>query len=300
MSKNTIKSVVAGTLAGAIAVCTLPVIAKNIEAVMNSVNISVDGEVVAKTEENYVLQNGTKVPYSILYEGTTYLPIRKVSELLDVEIDWDNDTRTVLVETSGKGGEYDSWYGAPDFGEFYGIKEVAQVPTIRSTTHWYDVKNVSDADDYIELLEKEGFEKVEDGKVKPKFKVYAKDNIEVWLDLGMYTKLVYGVTVMDTSRPLVGREMIYCGDKENIPDFGAIFGHFERNVEGISYYVGDWYLWSSLPDYFSLLEDEGFTITSVNKSFYGKGFTLKKERSTFMIRFDGSEFSNIPAITIDC
>lgn len=43
--------------------------------------------------------------YPMLYGGTTYLPVRAVSNMLGVKVDWDGDTQTVLLtssETSGK------------------------------------------------------------------------------------------------------------------------------------------------------------------------------------------------------
>ncbi len=300
---NTVKSIISGVLAGLITVVSLPVIADTLEALKNSVNISLNGEEIASVDENYTLQNGAKVPYSILYEGTTYLPVRKISELLNVGIGWDNDTRTVLIETKEdtKSTGFDSWYNVPDFGKLLGIKELDQTTTVRSTTHWYDIKNIEEDFEasYIEELEALGYKRIEDGNVKPKFKVYAKDNVEVWLDLGMYTKLVYGVTVVDTTRPIVGRTYSYNGSNDDIPSFASAFGFSSTLNGGISYYDGDWHLWAHLPDYFQLLESEGFRISSVGKSFYGKTFTLKKDRSTVVIKFDGSEYSNIPAITID-
>lgn len=299
MKKNTVKGIIAGTLAGALIVCSLPVIAKSIDVVMNSVNIKLNGDWVAAQDENYVLQNGTKVPYSILYEGTTYLPIRKVSELLGIDIDWDNDTRTVLIEDKNGGGAYDSWYGAPDFGEFYGIKELAQSPKIGSTTHWYEVGDVKSSTEYVEHLEELGYKKVTNGDIRPRFKVYRKGNIEVWMDLGMYTKLVYGVTVMDTTRPISGRDYTYFGTNEDIPNFASAFGYDAKNVGGIHYSIGEWNLWACLPDYFALLDQEGFEITNVNSGYYGKGYTLKKGRSVVSIKFDGTEYSNLPAISID-
>lgn len=301
---KTVKSVIAGVLAGLVTVCSIPVIADTLEALKNSVNISLNGEEVASVDENYTLQNGAKVPYSILYEGTTYLPVRKISELLNIGIGWDNDTRTVLIETKATGGSqgaFDPWYGAPDFGELHGIKELDQTTTVRSTTHWYEIKNIKDGFEasYIEELEALGYKRVDEGDVKPKFKVYAKDNVEVWLDLGMYTKLVYGVTVVDTTRPIAGRGYSYNGLNEDIPSFASAFGFSSTSIGGINYYDGDWHLWAHLPDYFQLLESEGFRISNVGKGFYGKIFTLKKDRSTVVIKFDGTEYSNIPAITID-
>lgn len=311
MKKSILKEITAGVLAGAITVCSVPAIAKSIEAVMNSVNIKLDGVKVASVDESYELQNGTKVPYSILYEGTTYLPIRKVSDLLDISIDWDNDTRTVLIESDSNSSEstnvtpavkteaYDSWYGVPDFGEFYGIEELTQSPNVCSTTHWYDIKSVDKVTTYTDMLEEKGYERVTDGAVRSKFKVYRKDNIEVWMDVGMYTKMVYGVTVVDTTRPITGREYSYSGSREMTPNFGSAFGQSSKLVEDLYCYVGDFHLWSCIPNYLMLLEEEGFSVTNSDSSYYGKRITLKKDRATVVLYFDGTEYSNIPAFIIN-
>jgi len=38
--------------------------------------------------------------YPILYNGTTYLPVRAISGLVDLPVDWDGDTRTVILGSS--------------------------------------------------------------------------------------------------------------------------------------------------------------------------------------------------------
>lgn len=68
--------------------------AEQIEVFFNNINIAYNGDTVAKQGENYTLSNGSSVPYSILYEGTTYLPLRKISEIFDKEIEWDGTTYT--------------------------------------------------------------------------------------------------------------------------------------------------------------------------------------------------------------
>ena len=296
MKRNTVKGIVAGALAGALAVSAVPAIASGINAVLNSVNISINGVKVASDNENYVLQNGTEVPYSILYEGTTYLPIRKISELLDSGIDWDNDTRTVLIETSNS-GRYDDWGGVPDFGEFYGIEELSVITNTRSTTHWYTSKDVSNATKYVEELTKRGYKRVEEGEVKSKFQVYQKGSTEVWLDLGLYTNFVYGVTIVDTSRPITGRHYILSGVNEDIPDFCSAFGYVSSGDNKKQYVDGDFHLWSCLPDYFALLEENGFEISNIGQGSYGKTVTFKKDRSSIGISFTGSQYSTIPTLT---
>ncbi len=66
--------------------------------------------------------NGNPV-YPMLYGGTTYLPVRAVSNMLGVKVDWDGATQTVLLtssETSGEENNIDTTVpdeinnGAPD------------------------------------------------------------------------------------------------------------------------------------------------------------------------------------------
>ena len=75
----------------------VPALASQIEASFNAVNVSLNGKQVAAIGESYTLSNGDVVPFSILYKGTTYLPMRKLCELLDLEIAWNGDTKTAEV-----------------------------------------------------------------------------------------------------------------------------------------------------------------------------------------------------------
>lgn len=298
---KTLKSILAGTLAGVITACSVPAIADSIEALMNSVNIKLDGDEIASVNENYVLQNGAKVPYSILYEGTTYLPVRKISELLEVGIDWDNSTRTVIIEKNkNENTGFDSWYGAPNLGDVFEIKEANQITTVNSTTHWYNIEDVNTQveERFVEHLESAGFKKVTEGGIKSRLKVYAKGNTEVWLDLGMYTEFFYGVTVFDTSRPIVGTEYSYTGAKEDIPDYVSTFRGNASAVDDGYTVQGDWDLWSNIPCYFQLLDSEGFSIATVNKSFFGKTYSFKKNRSSVYLGYTGTKYSNMPVLSI--
>lgn len=288
-----LKKILTVSVAGILVIATAPVIADGIEAALNSVSISLNGDIVAESGESYTLRNGTEVPYSILYEGTTYLPVRKLSELLGIEIGWDNDTRTVEIYDT-----FDSWYGAPDFGETYSIKEIDTTTTVHSVTHWYSSEDVGETDKYIQVLENAGFTKVVDGTIKPKFKVYKKGSTEVWLDLGMYSKLVYGVTVADTTRPVCGRSYSYLGSKEDIPNFSSAFGFYATMKNGDFYFEGDWNLWAHIPNYLALLEEEGFSLSSIKTGYYGKYYTLKKDKTTITLKFDSTGNSTIPAFVV--
>lgn len=56
-----------------------------------SINISFNGQNQTMTDAN-----GNQV-FPIMFEGSTFLPLRAISQLLDVPVDWDAQTRTVLL-----------------------------------------------------------------------------------------------------------------------------------------------------------------------------------------------------------
>ena len=90
---------IAGICAAVIAMMlVIPAFADG-EFSFNRVIISVNGEQKAGLTENYTLDNGTQVPFSILYQQTTYLPVRKISELTGLGITWEQATSTVQVTT---------------------------------------------------------------------------------------------------------------------------------------------------------------------------------------------------------
>lgn len=62
-------------------------ITKTIKAVFNSVNIAVNGQKV--TADN------------ILYEGTTYVPLRAISEMLGKDVVWDSSSNTANINDKG-------------------------------------------------------------------------------------------------------------------------------------------------------------------------------------------------------
>ncbi|WMI81074.1 hypothetical protein [Anaerotignum sp. MB30-C6] len=77
---------------------------KKIDVLLNNSSISVEGEEIAKAGESYTLVNGAKVPYSINYAGTIYLPMRKVAELLNKDVEYSMETKTANI-TAKPGSE---------------------------------------------------------------------------------------------------------------------------------------------------------------------------------------------------
>ena len=68
----------------------------------NASNLVFNGQQISAKGEGYTLDNGCQAPASITYTdekggGTNYLPVRRISELLDVETGWDGATGSVTV-----------------------------------------------------------------------------------------------------------------------------------------------------------------------------------------------------------
>lgn len=92
-----LKYISIGVVSTLIVTFTMPAIAKSIDALFNSVNIVVDGVQVAKIGDSYKTADGEVVPYSLVYKGTTYLPMRRMGELIDKKVDWNNKTKTAIL-----------------------------------------------------------------------------------------------------------------------------------------------------------------------------------------------------------
>lgn len=88
------------------------------ELSLNQVRVNVDGIDRVQWSEEIILDNGTAAPYSLIYEDTTYLPLRKMGEFLDKKVEWDSSTRTIylydteLVKTTDVGTEFVGIYNS--------------------------------------------------------------------------------------------------------------------------------------------------------------------------------------------
>jgi len=72
-------------------------IIERIDVGLNSVNLMLNGVMQAENDQGFRLDNGETVPFSIVYKGTTYLPVKKLSELVGMKVEWNGDTRTVIL-----------------------------------------------------------------------------------------------------------------------------------------------------------------------------------------------------------
>lgn len=95
--KRLIQGILVGVIISFLLMSNISVFADSINVLFNVVNIKINGNQIAKVGDNYTLENGNQVPFSISYMGTTYLPMRKLAELLDKEVVWEQETKTACV-----------------------------------------------------------------------------------------------------------------------------------------------------------------------------------------------------------
>src|SRR4051794_6712278 len=69
---------------------------KNVEVSFDRLKFFVNGENKTSQDSMYD-NNGTKVPASFIYQGTTYMPVRMISNLLGSKVDWNAGCKAVMI-----------------------------------------------------------------------------------------------------------------------------------------------------------------------------------------------------------
>lgn len=141
--KKYIKGLVTGILIGAI-VASVPAVAENIDVLFNTVRININGVDRVQWDEYIELADGSTAPSSILHNGTTYLPIRTISELTGNAVYWNGDSKTVAVT-----------------GQPKNKKAVAEKPDICGNMWEYSTFNDNNGNHYLSVRDAErGYERI--------------------------------------------------------------------------------------------------------------------------------------------
>lgn len=91
MFKEKLKSFLAGVCVTAILAGTVTVFAEKIDVVMSGIKVYWDG-----IEKTLTDANGNKVE-PMIYNGTTYVPVRAMANLLGKEVNWNQQEQAVIV-----------------------------------------------------------------------------------------------------------------------------------------------------------------------------------------------------------
>lgn len=138
----------------------------------NDIKLYINGQPVTPKDAN----GNTVEPFAI--NGTTYLPVRAVGAALDMNVNWDATTNSVILSSKTSGGTgsgtsaavetatpsapvslsngYDGASWVPDFGAISGIDPTYYSKTDTSIYATYIVASFDTVEDYFATLESVG------------------------------------------------------------------------------------------------------------------------------------------------
>lgn len=96
MMKEKTQGILIGAALAAV-IFAAPALAASLDAQLNTVNVQVNGQLSMQKGQSYTREDGKEMPSSINYDGTVYLPLRQVGDLLGQQVGWDGETGTVLI-----------------------------------------------------------------------------------------------------------------------------------------------------------------------------------------------------------
>lgn len=126
-------------------------VTKTIKAVFNSVNIAVNGQKVSAD--------------NILYNGTTYVPLRAVSEALGKDVVWDKGTNTANINDKGGGTSTPSTPSKPETPGFSRTNPAPKGVTQRITVDNYVEQYTAEVTVTEVLRGKKAWEKIEEANM---------------------------------------------------------------------------------------------------------------------------------------
>ena len=108
---------------------TLVVSVAAADAVRRTVTAELRPDITVKVngdEQNLKDGNGNAV-YPIIYNGSTYLPIRAVGQLAGMTVDWDDDTQTVILNDDGSTSSGSTSSGSTSTGTYIGKERAKEI-----------------------------------------------------------------------------------------------------------------------------------------------------------------------------
>lgn len=136
---------------------------ETIEVAFNSVNITVNGEKVSTD--------------NILYEGTTYVPLRAIAEMLDKEVGWNQETNTASIN---------------DKASSYKVTRVVDGDTIIVNFDGKEERVRLIGIDTPESVHPDSSKNVEEGEIASNFTKEALEGKEVILEFDVQERDQYG------------------------------------------------------------------------------------------------------------
>ena len=291
--KNYMKGIITGMIIGAI-IFSIPALADTIEAMFNDLRISVNGIDRIQWDENITLEDGVKTPASILYNGTTYLPMRKFGELSGNKIYWNGDSRTVgmtgaqkdikvIAKKPDKNGNMWEYYTFK-VSEYDKRKEGTMAPSYYSDFYYLGVKdeargyervyrlacrtmNVTDNEIYFLRQNKEWV--INSGKYPADLVKLSFNNDKNSQDGEIIH--TYSLIHTPTESVLIDKNYIFiAGDTPSMMSYGMIagFNYLENSDTNGDQYISDAH-WTEISNLRVIKSDDEHVVIGYN--FYDNG-----------------------------
>lgn len=288
-----VKYILAGFLAALVILPGAFVFAKSLDVELNSVRIEKDKRVITEIGESYALPNGDLVPFSLLYNGTTYLPVRKLSEILSVGIGWDNDTRTVSITSKEQSSVSAVENAYSEYPEIYDFGKIADTPciltsyTLRSTIFWYkkEAFTKENTDAYCAKLLLSGFtdkSSVFSGNIR----YFEKGDLGITVSGCPDSHLMDYIVVSNLKRPYQEKKLFYDASS-TVPSFEGFCKISENKTKlptgAIYKYTELLNTWNYFADYAACLADSGFVLKEKRDGLLGPTYLFKSGKTSLYI-----------------
>ena len=199
----------------ALSLCLTTALAASGKVSYNFANVALDGGTVIAAGADITAANGQQIPGSILYTDetggkTNYLPLRKISELLKVEVSYDSAAKTVYL---GKQPDKSAAESQPAAGE--NVIDLRTPKTVPENPRRGDA----------ELIRSRGGTILPDGDVnsyRGNEKLFKNKNGDLWYEY------------------LVGNESALNDQDKKLAEKYLVNGEYPKNKKGESY--GLWQL----------------------------------------------------------
>jgi|GEM_PF-2446901 len=201
MLNNKRKMVILGVIVAILIFCAQSIFAvkyeKKLTAVFNDIKVYINGY-EAQLEDS----NGKKIePFTI--DGTVYLPVRTISELLGVAVTWDKDTNSIYLD------HIEEDYYEADYESFTRIFEIAEANSMVGFTRIGSTqRNYTEIIfDYLPDFSEDGEPWVRIGANAIALKGTKKDKNDIGIFSDFYAKVIGDqVTYEYYAKPPTGRE----------------------------------------------------------------------------------------------
>lgn len=172
---------------------------RTLSASYQNIQIELNGQTITPKDAN------GKVVEPFIVDGTTYLPVRAISEALGLNVDWNGKTKTVIISENEKHFIHICYAGfsVPSLANVVGnaaLDHVYSLNTGNGLSYYYNPEKFESGttkkfkEEYFELLKQYGFEFLE---TKDGVTTYQDETSDILVSLGLESSTGnYFVTVM--------------------------------------------------------------------------------------------------------